>query len=44
MASSVKELEPVILEDKPRILVVDDEKFIRDILADFLAALLSFGC
>ena len=23
-------------EDKPRILVVDDEKFIRDILADFL--------
>jgi putative nucleotidyltransferase with HDIG domain len=36
MATSVKGLEPVALEDKPRILVVDDEKFIRDILADFL--------
>ncbi len=24
------------LEDRPRVLVVDDEKFIRDILADFL--------
>ena len=23
-------------EDRPRVLVVDDEKFIRDILADFL--------
>jgi response regulator RpfG family c-di-GMP phosphodiesterase len=26
----------VALQDRPRILVVDDEKFIRDILADFL--------
>ena len=24
------------LEDRPRVLIVDDEKFIRDILADFL--------
>ena len=23
-------------EDRPRVLVVDDEKFIRDIIADFL--------
>ena len=23
-------------EERPRILIVDDEKFIRDILADFL--------
>ena len=23
-------------EDRPRVLVVDDEKFIRDMLADFL--------
>jgi response regulator RpfG family c-di-GMP phosphodiesterase len=29
-------LHPPELEDRPRILVVDDEKFIRDILADFL--------
>ncbi len=27
---------PLELEDRPRVLVVDDEKFIRDILADFL--------
>ena len=27
---------PVSHEDRPRVLVVDDEKFIRDILADFL--------
>ncbi|MCC6214713.1 MAG: response regulator [Polyangiaceae bacterium] len=27
---------PGILEERPRILVVDDEKFIRDVLADFL--------
>ena len=26
----------VISSDQPRVLVVDDEKFIRDILADFL--------
>ena len=23
-------------DDRPRVLIVDDEKFIRDILADFL--------
>jgi putative nucleotidyltransferase with HDIG domain len=27
----------LVLEDKPRVLVVDDERFIREILADFLA-------
>lgn len=27
---------PADLEDRPRVLIVDDEKFIRDILADFL--------
>jgi response regulator RpfG family c-di-GMP phosphodiesterase len=30
------EIEPSLPEDKPRVLVVDDEKFIRDIIADFL--------
>jgi len=29
-------LESVHPEDKPRVLVVDDEKFIRDVIADFL--------
>ncbi|MEN9579355.1 MAG: hypothetical protein RJA70_2364 [Pseudomonadota bacterium] len=28
---------PLILEEQPRVLVVDDERFIRDVLADFLA-------
>jgi response regulator RpfG family c-di-GMP phosphodiesterase len=28
--------QPPDLEDRPRVLIVDDEKFIRDILADFL--------
>lgn len=31
------ELAPLVVEQKPRVLVVDDEPFIRDILADFLA-------
>jgi putative nucleotidyltransferase with HDIG domain len=30
------ELEAALTDDRPRVLVVDDEKFIRDILADFL--------
>ena len=30
------ELEAALPDDRPRVLVVDDEKFIRDILADFL--------
>jgi putative nucleotidyltransferase with HDIG domain len=30
------ELETALTDDRPRVLVVDDEKFIRDILADFL--------
>ncbi|HET9953602.1 MAG TPA: response regulator, partial [Polyangiaceae bacterium] len=30
-------LEPGNSDEKPRVLVVDDEKFIRDIIADFLA-------
>lgn len=34
MSVSQSEVTPV---DKPRILVVDDEKFIRDIIADFLS-------
>src|SRR5438552_13188703 len=28
--------QPTSSEERPRVLVVDDEKFIRDILADFL--------
>lgn len=32
----MNETEPAELDEKPRVLVVDDEKFIRDILADFL--------
>ncbi len=32
----MSENQPARSEDKPRVLVVDDEKFIRDILADFL--------
>ncbi len=34
LSSSFSILPPV--QDRPRVLVVDDEKFIRDILADFL--------
>jgi response regulator RpfG family c-di-GMP phosphodiesterase len=30
------EHDPATTEERPRVLVVDDEKFIRDILADFL--------
>src|SRR5688572_14562706 len=30
------ELETAATDDRPRVLVVDDEKFIRDIIADFL--------
>ncbi|HYO97920.1 MAG TPA: HD domain-containing phosphohydrolase [Polyangiaceae bacterium] len=30
-------LESACSEDRPRVLVVDDEKFIRDIIADFLS-------
>jgi response regulator RpfG family c-di-GMP phosphodiesterase len=33
--SAAKSVEPAAIE-RPRVLVVDDEKFIRDILADFL--------
>lgn len=32
----MSESDPGTSEEKPRVLVVDDEKFIRDILADFL--------
>jgi putative nucleotidyltransferase with HDIG domain len=32
----VTPIEPGLPEDRPRVLVVDDEKFIRDIIADFL--------
>ena len=30
------QIESGLPEDRPRVLVVDDEKFIRDIIADFL--------
>lgn len=33
----MESLAPLIIEERPRVLVVDDEPFIRDILADFLA-------
>jgi putative nucleotidyltransferase with HDIG domain len=33
----MESVSPLIVEQKPRVLVVDDEPFIRDILADFLA-------
>jgi putative nucleotidyltransferase with HDIG domain len=33
----MESVAPLIVEHKPRVLVVDDEPFIRDILADFLA-------
>ncbi len=28
---------PLVIDEQPRVLVVDDERFIRDVLADFLA-------
>jgi response regulator RpfG family c-di-GMP phosphodiesterase len=34
--SSMTQLDSGYPEDRPRVLVVDDEKFIRDIIADFL--------
>jgi CheY-like chemotaxis protein len=32
----MSESDSTFPEDRPRVLVVDDEKFIRDIIADFL--------
>jgi len=36
-AGSAEKIDPQVQEDTPRILVVDDERVIREILADFLS-------